>query len=200
MQITEVKGTERTRRGFKMDAKTITQDIEKYTAENSNYETSRCYISLSHCALGVDEILSQWENGFKDSLETRLRCYKGYQMEFDMVMRLSKIYPGKIKTAPEITAFGGLVKGHPDFQFYGRPGDCKSVLMDEWIPQNGKLPRRVYWQMQGYMLYSENTQSLVIYESREGGRVKAFWVYPNRKVQSEINEKLKMVVKEIREK
>jgi len=171
-------------------AENITKDIEDYTAENSNYETSRNYISLSHCSLSVEEIVNQYRNGFKDSLEIRLRCYKGYQMEFDLVMRLSKIYPGKIKTGTEITGFGGIVKGHPDFMFEGCPGDCKSVLMNDWIPQNGKLPRKVYWQMQGYMKYSETNKSLVIYESREGGRIKAFWVYPNQRIQEEINLKL----------
>lgn len=176
----------------------ITHLIEKHTAENSHFETCRNYVSLSHCHLPVDEIVNQNKNGFADNLRIRLKCYKGYQMENDLVKRLIQIFGNKIRLNAEIQAFDGLVKGHPDFLFEGYPGDCKSVLMDEWLP-DGRLPRRVYWQMQGYMKYSTAEKALVVYESRETGIPKAFWIYANRAVQTEIDNKLTEAVKRIKE-
>ena len=115
-------------------------------------------------------------------------------MEDDLRDRLIRAFPPfSVSAGGEIQGFGGIVKGHPDFRFDGFPGDCKSVLMDEWIP-NGKLPRRVYWQMQGYMLYGKAPRSLVIYESRENGRIKAMWVYPNEVIQNDIDYKMQEVI------
>ena len=171
----------------------ITTALVEVTAKNSNYETRRNYISLSHCSLSVGEILDQFENGFTDTIPIRLKCYKGYQMEADLVKRIDMSI-GPVRTDVEISAHGGIVKGHPDFEYESYPGDCKSVLMDDWIPKNGKLPRKVYWQMQGYMLYSQKDLSLVIYESREGGALSTFCVRANRRVQAEIKSKIDKVV------
>ncbi|AYB35308.1 hypothetical protein [Chryseolinea soli] len=78
-------------------------------------------------------------------------------MEKDMVHRLVNIFGDRVRTRTEISAYGGLVMGRPDFEFDGDPGDCKSVLMDAWIPLNGWLPRKGYYQMQGYMLYAKKS-------------------------------------------
>ena len=177
-----------------LTAEEITKKLEDYTAKNSRYELSRNYISLSHSVLSVQELVEQYRAGFQDGVERRLKCYKGYQMEDDLRDRLIRAFPPFCVTpGNEIQAYGGIVKGHPDFRFDGCPGDCKSVLMDEWIP-NGRLPRRVYWQMQGYMLYSKSPQALVVYESREGGKLKAIWVYPNHAIQGEIDRKMQDVI------
>jgi len=184
----------------RMNAEQIAKSLEAYTARYSRYELIRDYISLSNCALSVDELIDQYRVGFADGITIRLRCYKGYQMEDDLRGRLIKTHPEFISAGGEISAFDGIVKGHPDFRFDRRPGDCKSVLMDSWIPENGKLPRKVYWQMQGYMLYGYFDESLVVYESRESGRIKAFAVRANPKIQEEIDKKLRQVVAEIERK
>ena len=107
----------------------ITEALTAWTETHSSYETERNYISLSHCGLSVEELLKQWKSGFEDTRENRLRCYKGYQMEADLRARM-KLAFGSDRVGPsfEISAFDGLVKGHPDFSFDTYPGDCKSVL------------------------------------------------------------------------
>jgi len=172
----------------------ITDLITEYTLKHSNFETRRNYISLSNCYLSVDEIVSQYRNGFTDTLKGQLKCYKGYQMEHDLVKRIIAIYGDRIKTKSEISGFEGLVKGHPDFTFDDYPADCKSVLMDKWLP-DGRFPRKVYWQMQGYMKYSRQNKALVVYESRETGILKASWVFANIEIQNTINQKLIDVIK-----
>lgn len=171
----------------------ISETIERVTASQSNFETKRDYVSISHCSLTIDEIIDQWNNGFKDSHEIRLRCYKGYQMEADLKRRIKEAYPDKYTEAPEVTAFGGIVKGHPDFCFDGFPGDCKAVAIDEHLPV-GRVPRKVYFQMQGYMLYMNKNKALVVYESRATGKLCDFWISANQAIQNEINDKFQQVV------
>ncbi len=175
---------------------TIAEEIERYTAEHSNFDVRRDYISLSHIHQTVEEIVDQYRNGFQDGRDVRLRCYKGYQMEKDLLVRIRAVYGPRIKGGGEISIFDGLVKGHPDFLFDDYPGDCKSVLMDEWLPIDGKLPRRIFWQMQAYMKFAEKQKALVIFESRESGKLVDIWLRPSFKVQNEIVDKLE----EIREK
>lgn len=174
----------------------IANYLENYTCGISNFDTARDYISISHCGLEVDEIIDQYKNGFKDSPEIRLRCYKGYQMESDLKTRIQAAFPNRYSQGIEASAFNGLVKGHPDFMFDNMPADCKTVAIDEHLP-NGRVPRKVFWQMQGYMLYLNKSSSLVIYESRATGRLMDYWINANLKIQEEIHDKFEQVIKQI---
>jgi len=169
--------------------------IAKYTAENSSFDTSRDYVSLSQVWLSEPDLLKQSNQGWEDSLDARLRCYKGYQMEKDLLARVVAVYGGRVKTQVEITAFGGRAKGHPDFTFDEYPGDCKSVLMDDWLPKEHILPKRIYWQMQGYMKFSGKDRAIVIFESRESGKLVDIWVRPNPSIQAAIEAKVANVLK-----
>lgn len=179
----------------------ISQQLEEFTAANSQFETSRDYISISHCSDTVEQILQSHFGGFTDSLDIRLRCYNGYKTERDLIDRINKVYTTRIKTGIEVSAFGGLVKGHPDFTFDGFPADCKSIPLDEYLPfYNGnekKVPNKVYWQMQGYMLYLKQPKALVIYESRETGKIRDYWLRENPVIQSKIDMKFREVIDEI---
>jgi len=179
----------------------ISEQIEKHTADISGFETSRDYISLSHCANDKEEILRLFLEGFNPTHLIRLKCYKGYQMERDLIERVKQVFSftgGPYSAGGEIVAFDGLVKGHPDFCFEGHPADCKSVPEDKHLPDPYKLPRRVYMQMQGYMHYGQHDRALVIYESRESGLINDYWIRANLAVQQEIDEKMKWCVGQIR--
>lgn len=175
----------------------IANFLENYTCGISHFETSRDYISISHCGLSVDEILSQWRAGFHDSPDIRLRCYKGYQMEADLKARIKGAFPDSYSKGIEVSAFGGLVKGHPDFMFDEFPGDCKTVQIDEHLPV-GRVPRKVFYQMQGYMHYLKKAKALVIYESRGSGKIVDFWLNANREIGLEIDAKFSAVVEAIK--
>lgn len=172
----------------------IASYLENYTCNISHFETSRDYISISHCGLSIEEILEQHSKGFTDGPDIRLRCYKGYQMEADLKARLKGAFPERYSEGVEVIAFDGKVKGHPDFMFDGFPGDCKTVAIDEHLP-NGKLPRKVYWQMQGYMLYLNMSTALVIYESRSTGKLIDFWIHANLNIQEQIHDKFTEVIR-----
>lgn len=171
--------------------------LEAYTAKNSSFETSRDYVSISHCYDSVEQMIQTYIHGFEDSLDIRLRCYTGYKCEHDMMNRIKATFGSRITQGGEISLYDGLVKGHPDFQFDAFPGDCKTVPLDEHLP-DGRMPNRVFWQMQGYMLYMDKNKALVIYESKATGKIRDFWVPSNRTIQSQINDKFKAVVQAIK--
>lgn len=172
----------------------IAKKLEAYTAANSNFETKRDYISMSHSSSTIEEIVNSWRNGFEDSHVIRLRCYKGYQMEKDLVDRVVRTFPSEVTLHQEITAYGGVVKGHPDFNFNLFPSDVKAVPLEEHLP-GYKIPRRVYCQMQAYMLYSNQPKALVIYEARDSGKIQHYWIEANEKVQNEIDAKFREVIR-----
>ena len=138
----------------------------------------------------LSELKNTIDAGFEDSMKIRLRCYKGYQMERDLMERIFNIFPHRTGPAPEISLFDGAVKGHPDFLFDGYPADCKTVPLDEHLPANGKVSRKIYWQMQAYMYGMHVDKALVIFESRETGRICDVWLNANRSIQQSIEAKL----------
>jgi hypothetical protein len=173
---------------------TIAKEIIKYTCENSNFNKKRNYISLSHIYLPIEDIVNQFKNGFEENEQIKLKCYKGYQMEKDLLLRMIKIYGERICIGHEIKLKDNLVQGHPDFTFDDYPGDCKSVLMDNWLPELWKIPKKAYWQMQAYMLYMKKEKALLIYETRETGLIKDYWIKENKSIQQEIEDKIEKII------
>jgi hypothetical protein len=173
----------------------VAKELEAYTASMSGFETKRNYLSLSHISMEDEEILSQWFNGFRDSHMIRLKCYKGYQMERDLINRVVSVYgPDRAKLNVEVGK--GLWKGHVEIVLDDIPTDCKSVPLDEHLPQD-RLPRRVYWQMQAYMFYGNWAEGRIIYESRESGIIRDYLVAPNFSIQRQIEEKRKRIEAQI---
>lgn len=176
----------------------VSAELEKWTAANCGHEEKRDYIGLSMAALTEEEIINNYMAGFPDGDHSlRLRWYKGYQMEKDLLRRLKIVYGDRVTIpAQEITAFHGKVLGHPDFDFEEDPADCKSVPLDAHIP-TGKLPKKVWAQAQASMWYKRRKRALVVYESRESGIIRHFWVYPIEPVQRDIDDKYKRVIRKV---
>jgi hypothetical protein len=175
----------------------IAQQLEQHTANNSGFETSRNYLSLSHAYMSVDDMVKTYIDGFPDSHEIRMKCYKGYQMERDLKARIKAVFGKRVQPGGEISAHGGMVQGHPDLRFDDFPLDCKAVPLDEHLPQGNMVPKKVWWQMNGYMLYMKKPKGLVIYESRETGRIIDIWVFAQVSVQESIDSKFREAVQRI---
>lgn len=172
----------------------FSKQLMGHTIEKSNFEERRNYISMSHAHLGVEEMVRYYREGFSSDDVGKLKCYKGYQMEKDLVRRMSDTFVSEISPGGEITAFDGFVKGHPDFWYSYMVGNCKSVLMDSWIPKGGKVPYKVFMQLQAYMLFGGAEMGIVVYESRESGLIDDFILKPNFKVQDGIYRKYEKAV------
>lgn len=173
----------------------IAQELEQFTASISNFDTERDYISMSHAGLDLPDLIKTIDNGFEDSISIRLMCYKGYQMEKDLLARISKKFPHNVITTVEYEAYDGLVKGHPDFLFNGYPGDCKTVPLEEYLPENERrLSRKIFYQMQAYMLYGKKDKALVVMEARDTGKLRDYWLVANRSVMDIIDNRYRLAV------
>lgn len=175
----------------------ITKLLIANTISKSNFQTKRDYVSMSSASKSPEQIYQDYINGYSASTLEELKCYKGYQMERDLLSRIVATFNTEDITHPEITAFGGIVKGHPDFKLYGCPAECKSVLMDEWLPQDNKVSNKIYWQMQAYMLYSKKKEAFVVFESRENGQIRTVHLKANERIMEQIEIKFKKVVEQI---
>jgi hypothetical protein len=180
---------------MKQELPNIGAQIESWTAQNSHFEESRSYISMSAASKNPIEIAEGYLNGQKADLHARLKCYKGYQMEKDLLNRLEAIYGCQLERHPELSAFDGWVKGHPDGKLtlpeFEQPIylDCKSVNLNEHLPSVETIPYKVFMQLQAYMLFSNTKLGLIIYESRQSGLIRHFWTRPVRKIQEQIMDK-----------
>ena len=178
----------------------LQRDLTKYTINHSRYEESRSYIGLSSIWDCPAAIINRYLHGNGDpGVRGRLKCYKGYQIEDDLVRRLIAIYGGgqdtseRIKRNVPIILFGGLVRGHMELTIDGVPIEVKSVPLDEHLPV--KLSRKVLWQVDGYMLYLPSEKCLVVYESRESGLLRVFEVFLNKEYGERIERKVEELVR-----
>lgn len=180
----------------------ISKRIAQYTGMISNFQPTRNYISMSHAIEDPQTLINQYFNGFPDTLDIRLKCYKGYQWERDLMKRLNESC-GEVVWHPEedfeVVAFDGLVKGHVEALFDSYPCDGKTVPLDEHLPENvGRISRRIRFQMNAYMKYMGKDKGLLVYESRETGHLRDFWIFADTTIQSQIDSKFSTVVGEIK--
>lgn len=59
-------------------------------------------------------------------------------------------------------------------------------------------PRKIYWQLQAYMFFMKRKRGILIFESRESGIIKDFWIYENILVQKQIEEKLETIFNQLK--
>lgn len=170
----------------------IKDELERVTIAESCFDARREYIGLSQLADCPRSIVRKFIDGHSAGVREMLRCYKGYQMERDLVRRLQVAFPGRIKLGGTISGYGGQVQGHPDFSLDGFPGDCKSVNLDEHLPVN-RLPRKVEFQMNGYMYFSKTARSYVVYESRQTGLIRVYDVVPSAEIVRTILNKIDLI-------
>lgn len=180
-----------------MTAHEIQQALTDITLKTSNFQEKRNYISLSNMAKEATMLLHEYRHGYRATTLDRLRCYKGYQMEADLVRRI-KLVCHSAGDAPELSLHDGLFKGHPDLEIQGVPADCKSVLRDDWVPEKEwQLPGKVQFQMNAYMLASGTNTSFVIYESRQSGIIRVFEYKRDESIIASIEKKIDYIINQL---
>lgn len=184
-----------------MKAIDIEQRLIKHTIFNSHFDTRRDNISLSNIVKTPDELISDMKNGYTADQTAKLKCYKGYQMERDLVQRIMSEFKDIEFTSHTINFHNGLFKGHPDLVEMDTmvPWDCKSVLKDEWLPESYKLiPRKVKYQMNAYMMGLKVNYSYVVYESRESGLIRVYLLMASDHIQDDINLKITNILNKLK--
>lgn len=187
-----------------MEAKTLEFLLKKYTVEKSNFDTHRNYISMSNILSSPEDLVYQYRKGYSADEKALLKCYKGYQMEADLVNRIGAIYGADFFDLPierhyieydaEFETEDGLFKCHPDLMIDAIPVDCKSILMDEWLPEAYfKVSRKIKYQMQGQLLLSQASKAIIVYESRESGIIKCIDVERDNHIIADIKRKMEAI-------
>ena len=170
-----------------------------YTAHHPWLEPHRTYIGLSGIAdcprILYDKYLRSAGNSEHGNTKL-LTYYMGYAMEADIISRLQAI--GDYQPSIEISLYDGLVKGHTDGSFNSDLLEIKSVALTEYLPRNGRLPDRVWWQVQAYMAYTQFTQTQVVYIARDYGELMVIPVRFSRAMQTKVENKIDRLVNAVR--
>ena len=174
----------------------LQRDLTRYTIDYSRYEETRNYIGLSSIWDCPAAIINRYLHGNRaPGVRGRLKCYKGYQIEDDLVRRISELYSFpdfKVERNKEIILFGGLVQGHMELTIDGIPIEVKSVPLDEHLPRG--VPRKVLWQVNAYEKYLPQNRAIVVYESRESGLLRTFDIMADKEFGERIEKKVEQLV------
>jgi len=183
----------------KLNKMTLQNEILQYTLLTSKYENKRRYISLSQIANCPRKIYNDYVNGCETDVIGHLKCRKGYQEEADLKNRLFRIYGDNFNPNPdEIVLYKGLVKGHPDGALNGHLIEIKSYALDRYLPDEQRIPKRIYWQVQAYLAFDEYKHpAFLICESRESGVIKVCEVKYNMSVIDQIQIKLAVITEAV---
>jgi hypothetical protein len=155
---------------------------------------------MSNLHLRVEEILERYH----PDAEQKLKLFQGTQSEIGMRGRL-EIVCKKLALAwgePRVlSAYGGRLTGHTDGDI-----DSDTVVEIKTVPNaeiisrmksDGKVPFKVFSQVNAYMLWGPYKRALVIYETRNEGRLWLVEVLPNNRVQAELQAKAESVLAQI---
>lgn len=168
----------------------IIRPLEELTIQTSRFDERRNYISLSRIYLQPEILVDEFLKGRTANRKEKLKCYKGYQFEDDLLKRLKIVYPDDLKTGTELSIEDGLFKGHPDFEFKSYPGDCKSLNRDDYMPWDHRISPKHFYQIQAYMMYSGKDKGYILYESQESGTLLCLSFQANERVQKNISERI----------
>jgi hypothetical protein len=175
-----------------MIVKELETKLIQWSTQNSGYDEHRPYIGLSgigDCSL---IIYRRFFNRIGASIESRLKTRYAYEIEENLKQRLRAmgIYsPGK-----EISIYDGLVQGHTDGQIGKDLLEIKTVPLTEHIPRNNEIPRKAFWQSQGYMLYGNYDRSIMIYFARDYGVFKIFEIPRHAIMSDRIRSKIDALI------
>jgi len=161
-----------------MHSNELQRSLLNWTVLHSGFEHHRGYIGLSGIAdcerVQYERVVS---GNYKNAtLGESLKCRLGYELEAALIQRLEAMAlysPGET-----IDLFDGLVQGHTDGVIRG--GDVleiKTIPSESYLPKDGRMPVKTYWQVQAYLHYLGRGLAHVVYLCRDSGLVQ---VYPQR--------------------
>ena len=180
-----------------MRAFELQQQLVEWSALNSGHDAHRDYIGLSGI-IDCERVIYRRYFERKDiPTEAKLKTKITYELESALRNRLIEM--GLAKSGIEINVFDGMVKGHTDGEIKGCLLEIKTVAQADHLP-NGKVPARVYWQVQAYMYYGEYRSAYVIYLDRSTGQVRTFDINIDEHMAQKIHSKLIRVIRDIQSK
>ncbi len=168
--------------------------LTEYAARASGHEDHRRYIGLSGIGDCERVIYDRYFAGDRHSQAARLKDSLGYALEAHLVGRLEQM--GLYRPVSPISLYDGLVQGHPDGEVGGDLLEIKTIERVVWLPElpPPRLPNRVFYQVQAYLLYTGYTRAHVVYLARDTGEIRVVGVTRSESIGFKITERIDRVV------
>ena len=153
-----------------MNTQDVTNSIRNYMIDNSGFETTRSYLSISHISGCPRRAVDEYKNGFTVNENTYRMCFAGYDQEKSIRGILEKTGILVIHGLEVIAPFDNRLRGHVDG--ISKDGDLieiKSLSVKKWekLLLANKAFYEHYCQCQLYMLYGKFNQTFIVYRNRE---------------------------------
>lgn len=178
--------------------------LKDVTGDLCGHEVRKGVLGMSNLYLPVEEILQRYRDGYHPSEEQKMKLFQGTQSEIGIRGRLEIVCKklglewGDPRT---LVAYNGRLTGHTD-------GDVERQIVIEvkTVPdyeilkrmkQDGRVPFKVFSQVNAYCLWGPFERGLVIYETRNEGALWLVDVLPSRKIQDELKQKVERVLQAI---
>jgi len=154
-----------------MLSRDLQQQMVNWTVKNSGHQDQRSYIGLSGIGDCDAVIYDRYFNGSGMwSVGEHLRSKLSFEIEEKLIERLGDL--GVYRGGETISLYDGLVQGHTDGLIEGRDIlEIKTVPLEAHIPDRGKLPNRVFYQVQAYLHFLKREWCHVVYVARDTGMV-----------------------------
>lgn len=180
-----------------MQPKNLQTALMNWTVQHSGHEPQRAYIGLSGIGDCESKIYNRVIFGQRARVDEHLLTRLAYELETELIYRLTDI--GIYGPSEEIMLHDGLVQGHTDGVIARTDVlEIKTLPREEWIPSQGKLPGRLYWQVQAYMHYLERALTQVVYLARDTGAIKVISVRYSPQTGQRIHERVERLVGAVR--
>jgi len=177
-----------------MRANDLKDALMNWTVLNSGHQ-NREYIGLSGIGDCEQVIYDRVRRPEKPSVDEHLKFKVGYEFEALVIERLKalRVYqPSEV-----ISLYDGLVQGHTDGRINADVLEIKSVPSQRFLPVDGKLPHRVFWQIQAYMHFLQRRWCQVIYIARDTGQICTVGIRYREEIGQEIEVKAGRLVRAV---
>lgn len=178
------------------------------TTENSGHQEHRDYLGMSRISQCPRRLYFEVRDGTLADKGSKLRCYKGYQMEKDVLARLALVVERLEARAiltdevGELCALDERFLGHPDGELVALDGswrvliEVKSTVQDQLngIINRARIPTRHWGQVQCYLHFGGWERAFVIYEARDTGRIYVHEVRRDQRLGEKCERKARLVL------
>jgi hypothetical protein len=175
--------------------------ISDYIKSNSNLDTHRPYVGMSSIADCPLALYNNFQNGIIPTHEGYQRSYQGYMYEREVKKILLATGLYQSDTDKELVApFDSRFRGHIDGEdTFGNLIEIKSMSAVKFnkIKETGKLPYKIYAQVQAYLKYGNYTSATVYMVNTELFEFNVMSVGHNENAQKSLEQKAKGVLNAI---
>ena len=187
--------------------------LDAETIRQCGHEERKGQLSMSWLHLPVDVIVDQVRKGCHFDDATKLKLYQGTHAEIGLRTRLSTLFSQDNiasrdsivwKPPQVIEAYDGKLTGHIDgyIESAGKFND-ETLIEFKTVPdltalaeirRTRMVPRKVFHQVNAYMLWGDFVNCFVVYETRYEGEHEVLEIHPSHRLQEELKTKVERVL------